>query len=154
LDNITKKKIEYEINEINTNLSAGKPLIDLCKLKELDFIEKNAAGSILHSFYNGLENLTIIILKSNEEKLPNDQHWHQTLLDMAFKATKNRPAIFNMEYKEKLEEYKDFRHVFRHTYGFKINNEQLKPLINGVEKLWENIKNDITNFINSPYARA
>jgi len=39
LDNFLKEKIEYEIARINKLFDSGKPLLDLCKIKEPDFIE-------------------------------------------------------------------------------------------------------------------
>ena len=43
----------------------------------------------------------------------------------------------------------EFRHFFRHTYGYNINIEKLKPLINNAEILWEKIRNDINKFLES-----
>jgi len=149
LDNKIKEKIDYEISKINKLLSEGKPLIDLCKKnKELDFIYKSAAGSFLHSFYNGIESIILLILKSMPENIPNDTQWHKKLLDRAFEATEERPALFNNENKKQLEDYMRFRHLFRHTYEYELDPIKLIYLINGVEKLWENIKNDINIFAN------
>jgi hypothetical protein len=50
-------KIEHEILRINKLFDSGKPLLDLCKLKEPDFVEASAAGSFLQSFYNGIESM-------------------------------------------------------------------------------------------------
>jgi len=41
---------------------------------------------VLHSFYNGFENILILILiiKNYEGKLPNSNKWHMELLEKAF----------------------------------------------------------------------
>ena len=44
-------------------------------------------------------------------------------------------------------EYLSFRHYFRHSYGYEIDWNRLKPLINGVEELWKELKEDINIFI-------
>jgi len=82
LDNNIREKIEHEIFRIEKSLNDAKPLLDLCKLKEPDFIEITAAAQILHSFYNGVESVVILFLKSIREKVPNDRRWHKTLFEM------------------------------------------------------------------------
>ena len=64
MDKPTKAKIEYEIIQIDELLNKSKILITLCKKKEPDFVEVVAVGSILHSFYNGIENIFVLIAKS------------------------------------------------------------------------------------------
>jgi len=61
LDDKLKEKIEHEILRINKLFDSGKPLLDLCKLKEPDFIEASAAGSFLQSFYNGIESIVLLL---------------------------------------------------------------------------------------------
>jgi hypothetical protein len=70
LDNNLKEKIEYEISRIEKLLNDAKPLLDLCKIREPDFIEITAAAQILHSFYNGIESIVILFLKSINRKRP------------------------------------------------------------------------------------
>ena len=41
------KKILYEIEQIEENISASSLLIDLCKIKESDFVEKCGISMIL-----------------------------------------------------------------------------------------------------------
>ena len=147
MDNKLKEKIEYEIIRINQLFDSGKPLLDLCKIKEPDFIEASAAGSFLQSFYNGNESIILLIFKALNENIPNDFHWHKKLFEMTFENNDKRTAIYRCEYKEEFAEYLSFRHYFRHSYGYEIDWKRLKPLINGVEKLWENIRNDINKFI-------
>lgn len=57
MDDSTKLKIDYEISQIDELMEKSNVLVSLCKSKAPDFIEMSAVGSILHSFYNGLENI-------------------------------------------------------------------------------------------------
>jgi hypothetical protein len=68
LDNNAREKIEHEISRIDKLLNDAKPLLDLCKLREPDFVEITATAQILHSFYNGIESVVILFLKSVHEK--------------------------------------------------------------------------------------
>ena len=64
LDNALKTKITYEISQIDELIDKAGVLVSLCKTKEPGFIEITAVGGILHSFYNGLENIFVLIGKS------------------------------------------------------------------------------------------
>lgn len=147
MDNISVEKINYEISQIDEQFISCKPLLDLCKLKKLDLIETMAAGSFIHSFYNGVEKTLVLIFKGINESLPNDINWHTKLLEKAFSNTETRDAILNKEYMETLNSYMKFRHLFRHTYEYKLRIEKLKPLLDNSTDLWNKIKHDINNFI-------
>jgi len=147
LDDKLKEKIEHEILRINKLFDSGKPLLDLCKHKDPDFIEASAAGSFLQSFYNGIESIVLLIFKTIKEEIPNDIHWHRKLFEKTFEKNDKRTAIFQNNYKDQFIEYLSFRHFFRHSYGYEIDVVRLKPLIIGVEKLWEFIEGDMKKFI-------
>jgi hypothetical protein len=55
-------------------------LRDLCKIRVPDIIEKSAMALLLQSFYNGIENILIIIVKYFDGKLPNSSKRHKELL--------------------------------------------------------------------------
>ena len=57
LDEIIKKKIEFEISQLDEHLSKSSVLVKKCAAQEPDYVELCAAGSILQSFYNGIENI-------------------------------------------------------------------------------------------------
>jgi len=147
LNNNVKEKIEYEILRINKLFDSGKPLLDLCKLQEPDFVEASAAGAFLQSFYNGIEGIVLLVFKSIGENIPNDLQWHKKLFEKAFEANEHRTAIFRRECKDKLIEYLSFRHFFRHSYGYDLDWKRLKPLINAVRELWKTLEEDIAKFI-------
>jgi uncharacterized protein (UPF0332 family) len=149
LNNGLKTKVLFEISQIDKLLDASKPLFDLCKLKEPDFIEMSACAMVLHSFYNGIENILILIFKHYDEKLPHSIRWHMELLDKAFIPEKDRDQIFENELQKTLEEYLKFRHFVRHSYGFQLEWERMENLINEISIFWKNIKDNINNFLES-----
>ena len=83
MDKNAKIKIEYEISRIEKSIGSVKPLLDLCKIKVPDIIEMTAAAQVLHSFYNRVESIIVLLFKNMNEKLPNDIKWHKSLFDMA-----------------------------------------------------------------------
>ena len=147
MDNSLREKIENEVARINKLFDSGKPLLNLCRLKEPDFIEASAAALLLQSFYNGIESIILLIFKGIGEHIPNDLHWHKKLLEKSFEVNEKRTIIFRNEYRESLAEYLSFRHFIRNSYGSEIDWKRLKPLISGIEKLWETIEKDICQFI-------
>lgn len=124
-----KAKITFEISQIEKLLDSGKPLFDLCKIKTPDFIEMSAAALLLHSFYNGLENILVLIFKHYNKSLPNGIKWHMELLEQAFTFKEVNKSIFRIELQEPLDKYLKFRHFIRHSYGFQLEWERMEDLI-------------------------
>jgi hypothetical protein len=147
LDESIRKKIAFEISQIDEALRNSKTLLDLCKSQEPDFVEKSAAALLLHSFYNGIENILTLVFKNIDKELPNGIKWHKELLDRAFEKTNNRKYIFREEIKETLNDYLEFRHFIRHNYSFQIKWEKMEDLVNGLESIWAITKDDLKIFI-------
>jgi len=147
LDDIIKAKILFEISQIDKLIDKSKPLLDLCKLKTPDYIEISAAALLLHSFYNGIENILILIFKHYDEELPNENKWHMKLLDKAFISNGERRQIFQIEIQKTLEEYLKFRHYIRHAYGFQLEWTRMDNLINHIKIIWQNVKDNLNSFI-------
>ena len=149
LDETVKIKIEHEISRIDKLITEAKPLLDLCKIKEPDFIEITAAAQILHSFYNGVESVVIIFFKGLGEKLPNDIHWHKTLFEMAFGKNSKNIIIINDDKKEKLEEYLSYRHFIRHSYSSELKWNEMSSLVKELDEIWKEVRIDFKNFISN-----
>ena len=140
---ITKEKIQVE--KINIDKECQILRMIKAKIKDTfpDDIEIRSIATILHSFYNGVENIICLILKGYNEKLPNDLNWHKTILNNISNKTLQRDFSITEELKENLENYLAFRHFFRHSYGFQLDWELLSELVNNMELVWENFVNEI-----------
>ena len=147
MDSATSQKIRFEIEQLDELLNESSPLFDLCKIKEPDFVEKCGIAMILHSFYNGIENILLLIIKNKDSSLPSGIKWHKELFAKAFEETESRTKIFNEEIKTPLNEYLQFRHFVRHSYGFQLKWEKMKNMLFDMNTMWENIKNDLNKFI-------
>jgi hypothetical protein len=147
LDNGLKAKVLFEIGQIDKLLEGSKPLLDLCRLKVPDFIEMSAAALLVHSFYNGIENILVLIFKHSGETLPAGNKWHVELLEKAFSKTAERQPVFKIELQETLEEYLKFRHFIRHVYGFQLEWERMEGLITKIMDTWKTVKENIQDFI-------
>ena len=105
-------------------------------------------GSVLHSFYNGVENIFEIIAKNVDGQVPRGNKSHQELLHQMASENSYRKEILNEKLYIELREYATFRHFYRHAYSFQLNWEKMKPLVNNLFGVWEEIKLSIENFIN------
>ncbi|MCR4790824.1 MAG: hypothetical protein K5839_07075, partial [Treponemataceae bacterium] len=116
-------------------------------LEEPDFVELNAIGSILHSYYNGLESIFCLIYKSLENKSLAGNMWHTDLFTYTFSATDTHKQILSDDLKNDLKEYLGFRHVFRHSYGYELDWTRLYPLFAKLSSNWQVVKKQIQNFL-------
>jgi len=148
LDNKLKTKLSFEISQIDKLINDNKPLLKLCKEKIPDYIELSATALLLHSFYNGIENILILIFKSYKEEVTGEK-WHSNLLSKAFVSNANRKQIFSDELREPLEEYLKFRHFIRHAYGFQLEWLAMEDLVKRLENIWDKVKENINSIIES-----
>jgi len=149
LDRNLKIKIEHEISRIEKQITDAKPLLDLCKIKMPDFIEITATAQILHSFYNGVESVIILIFKSCGVALPNDIRWHKTLFEMTFGNNSKNIKIITDDIKNKMQDYLTYRHFIRHSYSSELNWKEMELLVKELEETWSVIKLNFEMFINN-----
>jgi len=140
-------KIIYEISEIDELLSKSSVLLKKCMIQEPDYIELSAVGSTIHSFYNGLENIFLVIQKNIDKKISSKERWHSELLLSMFEENENRKAVLSPNLKDSLTDYMGFRHFFRHAYGYHLRWDLAKPLFENMQEIWNNVKNDILKFL-------
>ena len=92
--------------------------------EEVPFFERAAVGYYLHSFYNGCENIFTSIGRFFENDLSPDS-WHADLLKrMKLTVSGYRPAVIDEELYRLLNDFRGFRHVFRHSYTFDLDWEK------------------------------
>lgn len=149
MDEIIKKKIEFEVSQLDEHLSKSSILIKKCSVQEPDYVELCAIGSILQSFYNGIENILLVISKNIDGIFPSQGKWHSELLSVMCKNTEKRPAVFSASLYPILADYMNFRHFFRHSYGYSMKWEKLSHLFLNLEKNWNETKKQIDIFISA-----
>jgi predicted nucleotidyltransferase len=90
-------------------------------------IELRAVASMLHEFYNGVERILERIAVGLGEGVPQGSYWHADLLmQMAAVREGGRPAVIDEALRARLKDYLDFRHFFRHAYGYTLEWSQLR----------------------------
>lgn len=142
-----EKKISFEISELEKELDSYKLLFELCKTKEPDLIEITAIASVLHSFYNGIEGIFMIISKQIDKYIPQSYNWHSDLLKRMTEKNEARKNVISQETFDILEEYLGFRHFFRHSYKFRLDWNKLENLTINLNETWTKLKKEINTFL-------
>ncbi len=135
-----REKIEAEYENIDNLISE---LPEKERLPFLDFLQLAGVATILHNFYNGIENILKLILKENYTPLPEGSSWHKNLLNLAVKK-----RIITELTKYQVGEYLAFRHFFSHAYALDLYAEKVEPLVENLKKVYMDFKNDISDFLN------
>ncbi|GAW31879.1 hypothetical protein [Carboxydocella sp. JDF658] len=105
-------------------------------------------GLILHDFYNVLENIFLIVARDIDESIPQGGNWHRDLAEqMCLAIPEIRPALLSKDLGEKLAEYRSFRHIIHHTYGFQLVWSRMEHLVNELPEIYREAKKQIIEFI-------
>jgi len=140
--------IEFEIQRIETLMEKYQPLLKKIEKEEPSFIEMGSLAMLLHSFYNGLENIFSRIVKKMDEEIPHGEFWHKKLLDrMIIINEKRKFAVLTKETYEDLKEYLGFRHFSRHAYAFDLDWNLMKDLILRLNEIKIKVLSEIKIFI-------
>ncbi len=135
-----KDKIEAEYENIDRLILE---LPEKEKLPFLEFLQLAGVATILHNFYNGIENILKLILNEKNIPLPEGGSWHKDLLELA-----EEKGIITKSTREQVGEYLSFRHFFSHAYALDLYAERLEPLVENIKKVYVYFKNDISSFLN------
>jgi hypothetical protein len=142
-------QVRFEISQIDELLKSYSDILHKIGKDAPNLIELTAFASILHSFYNGLENIFLCIVKRIDINVPIGDRWHRDLLNQMGKATLERNQVLSNKTIDKLVDYMGFRHFYRHSYSFSLEWEELERLIVPIENIWQQVKNELEIFLNS-----
>src|SRR5437879_3175051 len=101
---------------------------------------------MLHSFYNGMENIFKRTRLELGDPMPGSEFWHKELLDSMTQATGNRKPVLSPELRARLKEYMEFRHLFRHAYTFTMRWDSMKTLVLGCEETLKLVEAELDCF--------
>lgn len=115
---------------------------------EVSYFDRGAAGYLLHNFYNGCENVFRSIARFFENDL-GPQSWHKDLLKrMKLEISGYRPKVIDEELYRRLDDFRAFRHKFRHSYAFELDWEKEILVAKKFRQTSKMFKTQIKNFLN------
>jgi len=105
-------------------------------------------ASVLHDFYCGVENIFKRIAPALNGGLPDGPVWHKELLyHMSLAIPQVRPAVVSKETAVLLDEFLDFRHKFRHIYGFDLDFTKMDAVERIYPETQQKFYKDIMKFL-------
>ena len=109
--------------------------------------DRGAIGYILHNFYNGSETIFKSIARFFENDL-GPQSWHKDLLKrMKIAVEGYRPKVIDDDLYRLLDDFRAFRHKFRHTYAFELDWEREQAVARKLLPAWAMLQKQIHAFV-------
>lgn len=106
-------------------------------------------GSVLHDYYNVLENIFEQVVKTFGETIPSGESWHKELLKrVTLDIPGVRKALISKETEMKVDDLRKFRHVFRNIYGINIDAAKEQAVLRNLPDVSSSIKKDFEDFFN------
>lgn len=106
-----------------------------------------AAALSLQNFYMGVEQAFEEIAKQIDEFLPTGASSHRELLEqMALEIQNVRPPVIQAKTLERLNEYRGFRHVVIHRYGFELYPDRIQVLVEELPTCFDDLTKDVQTF--------
>ena len=140
------QNIQFHFDEINKLFETYKD--SLFDLKEPPcLVELTALASVLHSFYNGIEKIFLIIAKEIDKQVPKDINWHKQILHQMSVKTEFRNEVISNKTKENMANYLAFRHFFRHAYSFYLEWDEMEKLVDPMKYIWKEFKSEVLLFL-------
>ncbi len=140
LENI-RTQLGLEIESIDRLLfESYTELFAQVQSKDPNLIEMTTLACVLHSFYNGVENICLSIAQVLDKEVPAGADWHRKLLDQMTAETANRKPLISAEMVSQLDGYLSFRHFFRHAYCDRLKWDKMKEPVLLVVDAWNQFK--------------
>ncbi len=109
--------------------------------------EMRGLASYVHDFYNGVESIFERIAVHFDRQLPRGEHSHADLLEqMAAPREGVRDTVVDEALRVQLKELLDFRHFFRHAYGYKLEWDRLRLNVEAMKPVLEQLRKQLAQF--------
>lgn len=142
-------QIKFEIGQVDQLFESYADLLKRARRETPDLVEATAVASVLHSFYNGLENIFLSIAKGIDADVPSGAQWHRDVLTQMTESATSRGPVLTVEMAHRLADYLGFRHFYRHSYSFYLEWEEVEKLVTPLAEVWEQAKGELQAFLDS-----
>jgi hypothetical protein len=133
------EKVQAEYEQIE-NLLKEMPASE--KLPYLSFLELAGVATLLHNFYNGVENILKQCLYEENIPVPAGSSSHKDLL-----ITSVQHGILSQETILRLGEYLAFRHFFVHAYALDLYADKMESLVENINAVFGVFQKEINAFL-------
>lgn len=127
--------VQSAISQVNKGINTG----------DSDYFQ--AAALSLQNFYTGVEQTFEEIAKQVDESVPTGVSSHRELLEqMTLEIPNLRPPVIRADTSQRLNEYRGFRHVVVHRYGFELHPERIQALVEELPACNDELTKDMRAF--------
>jgi len=105
-------------------------------------IELAGAAALLHSIYNGIENILKQVVRDLGERVPEGASWHRDLLSLC-----EERRILNGSTAQALAPFMAFRHFFSHGYAMDLEPERMEALVEHAAEVVSFVHDDVFAFL-------
>lgn len=144
-----RERAHLELGQLRALLDTYADLLAVARKGKPDATQVLAVAAVLHSFYTGIENIFKRVAKDIDGRAPRGAEWHRQLLDAMESGTDRRPGVISPELRAELEQYLNFRHVFRQGYSHQIRWPRMKHLVLGSEDVLNQLRAELDTFFSS-----
>ncbi len=141
-----QKQVAIDRANIDQLFTAYAFVLDDLSEEDPGFIETSALSTMLHSFYNGIENIFKRIALEIDGNVPSGAASHSALLSSMTQSTNNRPSLISTAMQNQLSAYLSFRHAFRHMYTFQLKWSKMHSLVMESEEVWQQLQSELDLF--------
>lgn len=144
------EEIEIELELISRVVQETNQLKERAATEDPEMLIKAAAGAFLMNFYNGVENLLKRIHKIQNVVMPKGESWHNEMFQRFCNPPfESLPLLFDAGVEKELIQYKKFRHLFIHGYGFQLEWHLMKEGVDNMSWVFEKIKENVNSFLST-----
>jgi hypothetical protein len=105
-------------------------------------------AAYLHHFYTGLESIYERISRDFDGGVSKRGDYHRELLrSMAIGIDGVRPRVISSELAEELDDYREFRNLFRHAYGGELRWKKMFHLAENTCVIYTLAETSLKGFI-------
>jgi hypothetical protein len=139
-------RIQNELATLNKVVQTAQSQVKKGQATEdPDFYQ--AAALSLQNYYMGAERIFEEVAKQIDQSLPTEANSHQALLQqMGLNIPQTRPALLSDQTLERINEYRAFRHVVIHRYGFELHPERIDELVEQLNSCHSSFNQDVEDF--------
>jgi uncharacterized protein YutE (UPF0331/DUF86 family) len=136
-----RERIEAEREAMQKTVDTLPPAGHLANLSVLELA---GVATLLHNFYNGIENILKQIFAAKGLPVPQGPAWHRDLLTV---AAENQ--ILTLDTAEELRPFLAFRHFFSHAYALDLDPQRMEPLVAGAADVFQAVVEDVDALLQS-----
>ncbi|MFP4429521.1 MAG: antitoxin [Desulfovermiculus sp.] len=147
--NLLRADIEEELSKMRKVVEEFEPFVPKLDMsgEQVSSYDTMVVGYLLHSFYNGCENIFLSIARFFENEVEPGA-WHRDLLRrMKLEVPEYRPRIISHQLYLLLDDFRGFRHRFRHSYSFELDWEREKVVARKLEPAFALLQEQISSFL-------